>query len=232
MKRPTPARARSSAAGIIREYLEQAPTYVDFCGAVRNVLVSLLEEQGLKYQISWRVKSLDSVREKIARNAAGGRTFSRLEDVEDLAGIRIVFYLEIDKRRFLAAMSNALTRSRLRTEEHRKDTGYRATHVLVQLGRKRLALNEYRRFAGLKCEVQLTSALYHAWSEVEHDILYKRVQHLPKLAPAAEARLRAELTQAMDRYIQPASDILEALAERAGRRRRRRGRGGTTRHRA
>ena len=219
----TARRTTSDLPRIVEEYHRQALVYHDFCGAVRNVIVSLLDEGRFKCQLSWRVKSLESVREKIARNGPKGKTYRRLGDVEDLAGIRLVFYLESDKRRFLSSLVKALTPSRLRTEEHRKESGYRATHVLVRLGRKRLALNEYRRFAGLKCEVQITSALFHAWSEVEHDILYKPGEHLPGLDRATGERLRGELNEAMERFIEPASDILEAVARRT---RRRRGRPG------
>ncbi len=207
--------ARSNLRRIVREYLEQELVYHDFCAALRNLLVSVLVEGGFKYQLSWRIKSLDSIREKVARNAPKGKTYQCLADVEDVAGIRIVFYLESDKRRFLPRLTRALTRSRLRREEHWRDSGYRATHVLAQLGRRRLALNEYRRFAGLKCEIQLTSALYNAWSEVEHDILYKRSPGVRALDEAAVGRLKSQLDEALTRCLEPASAILEAVASRA-----------------
>jgi ppGpp synthetase/RelA/SpoT-type nucleotidyltranferase len=207
----------SNIARIVAEYREQSLVYHDFCGAMRNLLVSLLDQKQFKYQLSWRIKSLDSARAKIARNAALGKFYRRLADVEDLAGIRIVFYLESDKQRFLAALVDEMTRSKLRMEDHRKEQGYRATHVLAQLGRKRVTLNEYRRFAGLTCEIQLTSALYNAWSEVEHDILYKRDRKLAPLGRATEARLKRQLHEAMRHYLQPASDILESVAREARR---------------
>jgi ppGpp synthetase/RelA/SpoT-type nucleotidyltranferase len=173
----------------------------------------------MKYQLSWRIKSLDGIRDKIARNAAKGKFYQRLSDVEDVAGIRIVFYLESDRRRFLSALVREMTRCRLQMEEHRKESGYRSTHVLAQLGKKRLSLSEYRRFAGFKCEIQLTSALYHAWSEIEHDILYKPDRHLRPLSRVDEEQLKRELNEAMEHHFQPASDILESVARRARRRR-------------
>lgn len=209
----------SDAARVVAEYREQSLVYHDFCAAMRNLLISLLDAGRFKYQMSCRIKSLDSIRDKIARNAAVGKFYRRLSDVEDVAGIRIVFYLESDQRRFVAKLLGEMTRSRLRIEEHRKEQGYRATHVVAQLGRKRVALNEYRRFAGLTCEIQLTSALFNAWSEVEHGILYKRDQHGAPLDHAAEAQLKQQLNEAMRHYLQPASDILESVARKARRRR-------------
>jgi len=207
----------SNTARVVAEYREQSLVYRDFCAAMRNLLISLLERGTFKYQMSYRIKSLDSIRDKIDRNAALGKFYQRLADVEDVVGIRVVFYLEGDKRKFLATLVGEMTRSKLRMEEHRKELGYRATHVLAQFGRKRLTLNEYRRFAGLTCEIQLTSALFNAWSEVEHDILYKRDRNLASLGSAAEARLQQQLNEAMRHYLQPASDILESVARKARR---------------
>jgi ppGpp synthetase/RelA/SpoT-type nucleotidyltranferase len=205
----------AGVAAIVAEYHERALVYYDFLGAMHNILVRLLDQKGFKYQISRRLKTVESVREKIGRNASRGRVYRRLADVEDVAGIRIVFLLESDKRRFLAALRNELTRDRLILEDHRKTSGYRATHVLVQLGRKRLALQEYRRFTGLKCEIQLTSALYHAWSEIEHDILYKRNGHAKPLHAATAASLERQLAAALHEHLERAGEILEIAAARA-----------------
>ena len=208
----------SQAAGfarIAREYHRQLQVYTDFCESVRNVVVALLERHRLKSQVAWRIKSLDSIRQKIRRNEPKGLRYTRLADVEDFVGIRVVFYVESDKRRFLSLLERELTRGRVKVEEHRKVEGYRATHVLVQFGAKRLALNEYARFKGLKCEVQLTSALYHAWSEIEHDILYKRNPTLSPLGRAARARLKHQLDGLMVDHITPAAAILDAIAATA-----------------
>lgn len=213
----SPVPTSSNTARVLAEYREQSLVYHDFCGAMRNLLVSLLDQQRLKYQISCRIKTLEGVREKIARNAPKGKFYRQLSDVEDLAGIRIVFYLESDKRAFLSELFHEMTRCRLQVEEHRKDNGYRSTHVLAQFGKKRLSLSEYRRYAGLKCEIQLTSALFHAWAEVEHDILYKRDRDLAPMSRSAEARLKRALDEAMAHYVEPASDILESVARRARR---------------
>lgn len=204
-------------ASIVTEYHERALVYYDFLAAMHNILVSLLDQRGFKYQISRRLKTVESIREKIGKRSRGGKVYGRLADVEDVAGIRVVFLLERDKRRFLAALSSELTRDKLELEHHRKASGYRATHVLAQLGRKRLALHEYRRFAGLKCEIQLTSALYHAWSEIEHDILYKRNGHAAPLNPATARGLERQLAGALNDHLERAGEILERVAARAGR---------------
>jgi len=57
--------------------------------------------------------------------------------------------------------------------EKHKHFGYRANHYIISLDTKRTSLNEYKRFYGLKCEVQVKTLLQHAWAEIEHDIGYK-----------------------------------------------------------
>jgi putative GTP pyrophosphokinase len=207
----------ATVAAIVTEYHERALEYYDFVVAMRNILVSLLDQRGFKYQISQRLKTVESIREKIGRNTGRGKVYRRLADVEDVAGIRIVFLLESDKRRFLAALYSELTRGRLTLETHRKISGYRATHVLARLGRKRLSLHEYRRFAGIKCEIQLTSALYHAWSEIEHDILYKPNGHIKPLPQATAESLERQLAGALSEHLERAGEMLELAAARAHR---------------
>lgn len=52
---------------------------------------------------------------------------------------------------------------------------YRATHYLVQL--KKDTLQKYELDAQSTIELQVTSVLGHAWSEVEHDTVYKELRH-------------------------------------------------------
>jgi ppGpp synthetase/RelA/SpoT-type nucleotidyltranferase len=207
----TKAKEAHDLETIVTEYREKSFLYYNFCATMHNLLVNLLDNKGFRYQISNRVKALDSIKEKIERNETKGKIYRRLSDIEDLAGVRIVFNLESDKRRFVRALYKEFTPEKMKIEEHHKRKGYRSTHVLAQFGKKRLRLNEYHNFAGLKCELQLTSALYHAWSEIEHDIFYKRDPHLKSLDQETVRALRKELEDVMINYIQSASETFEAL---------------------
>jgi ppGpp synthetase/RelA/SpoT-type nucleotidyltranferase len=207
----TKIKGASNLEAIAAEYREKSFVYYSFCSTMHNLLVNLLENKGFKYQISNRVKTLDSIKEKIERNKAKGKIYRRLSDIEDLAGVRVVFNLESDKRRFVTELYKEFTPDKMKIEEHHKEKGYRSTHVLAQFGKKRLRLIEYNNFAGLKCELQLTSALYHAWSEIEHDLFYKRAPHLKSLGHETVHALKKELEDVMINYIQSASETFEAL---------------------
>jgi hypothetical protein len=55
-----------------------------------------------------------------------------------------------------------------------------SSNYVLTLKANRTSLPEYARFAGPRCEVQVQTTLNHAWSEMEHDIIYKK----PMLPPS------------------------------------------------
>jgi len=52
-------------------------------------------------------------------------------------------------------------------------------HYVASLISEREKLTEYKRFAGIKVEIQIRSTLQHAWAEIEHDIGYKGENSVP-----------------------------------------------------
>lgn len=158
---------------LLKEYEDKEQLYAEFASLVRNLLQIFLDGQGFKFQISHRAKEKCKLAEKIDRKNHEGKQYTKLEDVEDLAGVRIVFYLESDKKRFLNLFLNEFNNCIVSREEKYTPKGYRGFHIIFCLDDKRLALVEYQKYKGLKCELQISTILFHAWSEVEHDIIYK-----------------------------------------------------------
>ena len=201
-------------SNIFDEYNKKLPLYQEFCGTTQNLLSSILVNNGYKCQITSRIKSLESVKEKISRKAKEGITCEKLEDIHDIAGIRIIFYLESDKKKFIPDLYKELTPQNLELFERHKEKGYLSTHVIAMFGPKRLMLGEYKKYKGLQCEIQLTSALYHAWAEIEHDIFYKPDEAMTKRQQQAVRKLKKDLKEAMVDHIQKASDLLESVVEK------------------
>ena len=85
---------------LVREFEKKHLLYEEFCFSINKLLRNLLDEKKYKYQIYYRVKSASRLKEKISRKKKTGKTYRSLADIEDLAGIRIIFYLE----RFLEMM--------------------------------------------------------------------------------------------------------------------------------
>jgi ppGpp synthetase/RelA/SpoT-type nucleotidyltranferase len=195
---------------ILAEYRNKRALYEDFCVGVYNILDTFLKDQGYKYQIVYRTKSPERLREKLIRKSSQGKRYATLGDIEDLAGLRIMFYSEREKERFLKDIKNEIDGS-IRVEEKQKESGYVATHLVLSFGSKRLALIEYQKFAQLKSEVQVTSILHHAWAEIEHDFIYKDVNGLKEKNPEKFAIMERKLTEILEKYIKQASREFEEL---------------------
>jgi ppGpp synthetase/RelA/SpoT-type nucleotidyltranferase len=162
----------SNVKKILNDFREKRALYEEFCLAMYKLLDSMLVADGCKYQIFYRIKELDNLEEKIKRKETEGVIYEKLEDLEDLAGLRILFYIEEDKNKFEKKLLSELS-GEVGVTHYKKMSGYESTHVIAKFGEKRIRLSEYNKFDGLKCEIQLTSILHHAWSEIEHDIIYK-----------------------------------------------------------
>lgn len=159
------------------------PTYEAFASTVRFIIEQALGEVDdlpRPQSIQWRAKSIESVRRRLSE--AEKLDTQILEQLRrDLAGVRIVFYTNNDVDRFL---NSRLIHENFEIEEDSakvhhpipgsEDSKYRGVHYTVRLRADRTNLPEYRRFAGLRCEIQIQTILNHAWSETSHDIVYKK----------------------------------------------------------
>ena len=66
-------------------------------------------------------------------------------------------------------------------------------------------LVEYSNFKDLICEIQRTTPLFHAWSEINYDIIYKTDQKLIQFSPKDFDFLKKKLAEVMSNYITKAS---------------------------
>ena len=162
------------------EYVQRGHgLYVAFAEEVRRILDAALDEfPKIKCQvIQARAKSVDSLEKKLGDND----TADIENRIKDLAGVRIILYTNsdidrLDRSRILSENFDVVPE---RTKFHYPAKGdAKASHFIgqnyvVRLEEMRTALAEYRRFAGLQCEVQVQTILSHAWSETAHDTIYK-----------------------------------------------------------
>jgi ppGpp synthetase/RelA/SpoT-type nucleotidyltranferase len=201
---------------IVEEYKNKIVLYEEFCRAIYGLVESLLKENHYKYQIAYRIKDLNSLEKKIELKHKNGHEYKKLSDIEDLAGIRIIFYIEPDRKRFIKNILKELS-SKIKVEETNKDTGYSAIHLIAGLGPKRSKLIEYKKFKGLKCEIQLSLILEHAWSEIEHDLFYKQDESIKNMDKKNATVLRGRLKGVLVNYISKASSEFEKIIKRSKR---------------
>src|SRR5690606_20157049 len=99
------------------------------------------------------------------------------DDIVDLSGVRVSLYFP-SERELLDEIINEIFEVNLKkdfpNEAHKpkyekRFSGYWASHYRVKLKDELLT----KRYKDDTTEIQVASVLMHAWSEVEHDLVYK-----------------------------------------------------------
>lgn len=168
---------------IAKYVTELQPMYRLFATKVEELIRSILEANGIvPHSVTSREKTATGLEEKIAR---GGKTYEHpLEQITDLAGVRIITYFPTDVDRILPMLKQEFTIDEKHSVDSRQTTdpsafGYASVHLVVGLAPERVKLPEYSMFKSLRCEIQVRTILQHAWAEIEHDIVYKSSDQIP-----------------------------------------------------
>ncbi|MFD5984633.1 GTP pyrophosphokinase family protein [Streptomyces cyaneofuscatus] len=123
------------------------------------------------------------IRKRVPENPNSPRYSDPLDQITDLAGVRVITYFlnTVQEVELVISEEFDVIERIDKSEAFEKDQrlGYQSLHLLVKLKGNRCALPEYARFTGLTAEIQVRTILQHAWAEIEHDIQYKAVYTLP-----------------------------------------------------
>ena len=190
----------------IEQYKADFDRYEKFSRKVADILKFDLEENGVNFAaLTSRAKDPKSLESKV--EAAGGRYTDPLRQITDLAGARgIVYHLsQIDQVAKIIEENFVIDRQNTEDRRQAQDPqkfGYVSLHYVVELTQERSHLIEFRDFAGLKCEIQLRTALQHAWAEIQHDAEYKSEKDVPFELRRAFAGLAAVLELADKQFEQ------------------------------
>lgn len=166
----------------------ERPLYEAFARTLETLISEILRlEQIDSLTVTSRVKSLESFAEKIRRKSYREPQI----EMTDLCGLRIITYIEDDVERVAQATRRIFEVDEARSMDKTSSlsvnqVGYRSIHFVCSLGRDRIALPEYSTFSELRFELQIRTALQHAWAQIEHDRNYKFAGVLP---PSLQRRL-------------------------------------------
>ncbi|GIW69057.1 MAG: hypothetical protein KatS3mg100_551 [Candidatus Parcubacteria bacterium] len=183
---------KSKTDDYLKEYKSLKELYRDFSYTTKFILENLLRKNGFKYQaVTHREKDEKSLKDKLETI----KKIRSVKDIDDLAGCRIIFYLDNDVQRVIQYLQNefVVVKQNLKYS----DDSYNGFHLIVKLNKERLKLSEYERFKGLKCEIQLTTILYHSWSELAHDVIYKPKKSLSEFDKRAFDSIKGRFAKAM-----------------------------------
>src|SRR5665213_80343 len=198
---------------------KREPVYAEFVEIVKFVLETAISETSgvpRPQSIQCRAKSAASLKPKL-RNRDLLESDSIKKDSKDLAGARLIFYTNTDVDRFLNSrlipqhfeVDWKETKIHHPTSENAQRR-YQAIHYTVYLSAERIALPEYAKFKGMRCEIQIQTILNHAWAETEHDILYKAPESTGFGTKAFQS-IEKRMMRIMDEYLLPAGYELQKV---------------------
>lgn len=172
----------SSVDSLVRRFKARRPLYEDFTAALSQFFEERLKIEGISNAIiQSRTKSIRSFGEKISR--PGKHYREPFSQITDLSGVRIIVCYKSDLPRIESILERELAVDEIvnKSDSLEPDTfGYLAVHYIVTLDGWKLKARGWKRFGGLKAEIQLKTQLQHSWAVVSHALYYKRESDVPK----------------------------------------------------
>lgn len=190
-------------------YTQNRYLYKQLANKVNIIIAELLEINLIGiHAIFNRAKDVESYKEKIK----DPKYDNPQQQITDLAGIRIICYVESDIQRickiiednFDVDSENSGDKSKLLGTDK---VGYKSVHYVAQLNKSRTILPEYKKYLGRKFEIQIRTILQHAWAEIEHDRNYKFSGELPDEIQRRFKLVAGSLELADKEFDRIASDI-------------------------
>jgi ppGpp synthetase/RelA/SpoT-type nucleotidyltranferase len=169
---------------VIDDFIKQYNKEFDFYQKLSQIVATKIEDQlfkrGIKAIVTHRAKRPDRLKDKLIQRDEEKKYKSVddiYEDVIDLAGIRVSLYFPSEREiidEVINELFNVVKTKKFPNEAHipkyeKRFSGYWATHYRVKLKEE----NSTKRYIDTIAEIQVASVLMHAWSEVEHDLVYK-----------------------------------------------------------
>jgi ppGpp synthetase/RelA/SpoT-type nucleotidyltranferase len=169
---------------IIDDFIKQYNKEYDFYQKLSQIVANKIEDQlfkrGIKAIVSNRAKRPDRLKEKITKRneEKNYKTVNEVfTDIVDLSGVRVSLYFptereiidEVINEIFIVIKKKIFPSEKHMPKYEKRFSGYWATHYHVKLKEE----NSPKRYADTISEIQVASVLMHAWSEVEHDLVYK-----------------------------------------------------------
>lgn len=163
---------------IIRAFIESLPQFEKLCDEVSYILKKRMNDSGIEYSaVTSRAKTLKSFAEKLLRKQYD----TPLQDVTDLAGVRLVYLYKRDRPIIEDIIESDfdIVEKIDKVEEQETDRfGYGALHYLVHLGRQSSGAR-YDDLKELICEIQVRTVLQDAWAIIDHHLVYKQESDVP-----------------------------------------------------
>lgn len=164
----------------MRRYRKEYDFYEKSARKCADQLDDALTRNAIRAIVTFRAKKPTSLRTKLLKRNESKNYQNHDEifnDLVDLAGVRVAIYFPGDKSRVAEIIQELFSLrtpkifpdklpSTTNVEYTKRFSGYKAVHYRVNLSTD-------DRYSVANIEIQVASVLMHAWSEVEHDLVYK-----------------------------------------------------------
>lgn len=175
---------------------------------VLNEQFSLRHERNPIESIKTRLKSFESIQEKLKRKHFDINLNSIMENLNDVAGVRVIcgflddIYLLAD---CLLQQDDVKLIKMKDYIKNPKPNGYRSLHLIVEIP---IFLCNEKKF--IKVEVQLRTIAMESWANLEHRLRYKKELSEDLLEETAkELNDCAVMSNMLDQKMQKIRDIIE-----------------------
>lgn len=177
---------------------------------VLNEQFSLQHERNPIEMIKTRIKSPESIQEKLVRRSLPMNINSIESEIYDIAGIRVIcsfiddIYMLAD---CLLSQDDITLIARKDYIKNPKENGYRSLHLVVEVP---IFLQNEKRL--MKVEVQLRTIAMEFWANLEHKLRYKK--NLPDdilSLTASELSQCADMSAELDIKMQNVKNIIEKM---------------------
>jgi ppGpp synthetase/RelA/SpoT-type nucleotidyltranferase len=169
---------------IITDFLKQYNKEFEYYQKLSQIVAIEIEDQlvkhGIRAEVTYRAKRPDKLKDKLLKRNAEKKyqTFDEIyNDIVDLAGVRVSLYFpserviidEIIYELFQVEHKKVFPVESARPKYSKRFSGYWATHYRIKFDKNIIEKRDKEPVV----EIQVASVLMHAWSEVEHDLVYK-----------------------------------------------------------
>lgn len=163
----------------VKRYIREYDRYKKLADIVFDICQTIVEKNlTIRATVQHRAKSPTSLAEKLRKSTKYQSANNVFEEISDLAGVRIITYLETDRIKVVEEISQIFIgkdndKIRIEVKDKNGNNGkyYKATHCQVALPSEYLIDNF--NLKNTTCEIQVCSLLSHVYNEIEHDLQYK-----------------------------------------------------------
>lgn len=129
-------------------------------------------EQKAIHHIESRIKSQESIEEKLKKLNLAVNKENAMEHLKDIAGIRVVCFFESDIYKLIDVLKRQSTFILVKEKDYIKNpkpNGYRSLHIILAVPLYYMDASEY-----FPVEIQFRSMAMDLWASMEHRICYKK----------------------------------------------------------